>query len=66
MSGAHRVKGLCNHGDFISLVRRLSKALEGGRLHYSLTEGDNRVGHLHFHLSIQLSQILQAQCFDSQ
>ena len=62
---AYLVKRLSNHGDLISLVGGLSKALEGGGFHDSLTEGHHRVSHLHLHLSIQLSQVLQAQASQS-
>ena len=56
--GAYLIKGLCNHGDLVTLVGRFSKALEGGGLDHSLTKGDDRVCDLHFYLSIQLSQVL--------
>ncbi len=57
------VKGLSNHGDLVALVGGLSEALEGGGLHHSLTEGHHRVSNLDLHLSVQLTQILQAVTF---
>lgn len=56
----HLVKGLSNHSDLVALVGGLCKALEGGGLHHSLTEGHHRVSNLDLHLSVQLTQILQS------
>lgn len=58
--GVYLIKRLSNHGDLVALVGGLCKALEGGGLHHSLTEGHHRVSNLDLHLSIQLTQILQA------
>ncbi len=58
--GVYLVKGLGNHGDLVALVGGLCKALEGGGLYHSLTEGHHRVSNFDFHLGVQLTQILQA------
>ena len=53
------LQGLSNHCQFILLIRRLGEALQRGRLHHRLAEGDDRVGH--FDIYTHTSKTFQAK-----